>query len=184
MTKKRTAVVLLSMIMLLSLLLAACGGGGGGGGGDALKGTWEGLRDSTGITFKFDGKGGCDTEDEYGIKDTGTYTIVDDSTVKIKMSYWDNEMLTIILFPETSWLWIRMNPPSCLRPTKQNSSKSGRWRKLFPLKFVQIYSCTKAAYKCELHIIRKAVHHGQEKGFIDYEPGDSLGFNNRPVKSQ
>ncbi|HZJ90127.1 MAG TPA: DUF5640 domain-containing protein [Oscillospiraceae bacterium] len=94
MTKKRTAVVLLSMIMLLSLLLAACGGGGGGsgGGGDALKGTWEGMRDSTGITFKFDGKGGCDTEDEYGIKDTGTYTIVDDSTVKIKMSYWDNEI--------------------------------------------------------------------------------------------
>ena len=90
MIKRRIALVLLSMSLLLSLL-AACGGGGGGG--DALKGTWEGNRDSIGITFKFDGKGGCDTEDEYGIKDTGTYTIADDSTVKIKMSYWDNEIV-------------------------------------------------------------------------------------------
>ena len=27
------------------------------------------------------------------IKDTGTYTIADDSTVKIKMSYWDTEIV-------------------------------------------------------------------------------------------
>ncbi|NLB09828.1 MAG: hypothetical protein GX834_01990 [Clostridiaceae bacterium] len=94
MIKRKISVVAISLILLSALLLSACGGGGGDkSSADKLKGTWEGTRDSIGITFKFDGKGACDTEDEYGIKDTGTYEIIDDSTVIIKMSYWDQEIV-------------------------------------------------------------------------------------------
>ncbi|HHU07441.1 MAG TPA: hypothetical protein GXZ59_03750 [Clostridiaceae bacterium] len=89
MIKRRILVVTLVLVLLSTLLLSACGGGGG----DALKGAWEGKRDSIGITFTFDGKGECDTKDEYGITDTGTYEITDDSTVKIKMSYWEQEIV-------------------------------------------------------------------------------------------
>jgi hypothetical protein len=85
MRKNRFMLITILAVLTCTLLLGACGG-------DALKGTWVGKRDSIGITFTFDGKGKCNTEDEYGIKDTGTYTI-EGSNAKIKMSYWDSEIV-------------------------------------------------------------------------------------------
>ncbi len=77
---------LLAVAMLLTL--SACGGGGGGG-GDGLQGTWEGSSEDQGVTWVFDGKGGCKIETEFGFKSDGTYT-VDGSKVTIELEDWDD----------------------------------------------------------------------------------------------
>ncbi len=88
--KQLKPILALVLAVVMVLALAACGGGGGGG-GDALKGTWEGSSQDFEVTWTFDGKGGCKMENEYGIKDDGTYTI-DGDTVMIKLSRWDDEL--------------------------------------------------------------------------------------------
>ncbi|MGI6497373.1 MAG: DUF5640 domain-containing protein [Oscillospiraceae bacterium] len=86
MRKNKLVVLAMSAMLVLMMLLSACGGGG-----DALKGTWAGRSNDMEVTWTFDGKGGCKTENEYGIKDEGTYTI-DGSNLAIKMSMWDDEI--------------------------------------------------------------------------------------------
>ncbi|MGI6168726.1 MAG: DUF5640 domain-containing protein [Christensenellales bacterium] len=85
MRKNRLAVVAVSAVLVLMLLLSACGGG------DELHGTWEGRSEDMAVTWTFDGKGGCKMENEYGIKDDGTYSI-DGSNVTIKLSNWEAEI--------------------------------------------------------------------------------------------
>lgn len=83
--RKNRLILMMVCAMLLCMLLSACGGG------DELKGTWEGRSEDMAWTWTFDGKGGCKTENEYGIKDEGTYAI-DGSSVKIKLSNWEKEL--------------------------------------------------------------------------------------------
>lgn len=89
MRKKQMSYLILAVALAAMLLVSACGGGAGG---DALKGNWEGRSEGMAWTWTFDGKGGCKTENEYGIKDQGTYTI-DGNDVTIKMSYWDEPIV-------------------------------------------------------------------------------------------
>ena len=88
MRKNQMSYLILAVALTAMLLVSACGGAGG----DALKGTWEGRSEDMAWTWTFDGKGGCKTENEYGIKDQGTYTI-DGNDVTIKMSYWDEPIV-------------------------------------------------------------------------------------------
>lgn len=80
------AAVSIALVLMMLLAVSACGGGG-----DVLKGTWKGRSEDMEMTWTFDGKGGCKTENEYGMKDDGTYTI-DGSDVTIKLSMWDSEI--------------------------------------------------------------------------------------------
>lgn len=91
MRKHKATWLILTVALVATMFLAACGGGGGGG-GDALKGTWEGSSQDMDWTWTFDGKGGCKTENEFGIKDDGTYTI-DGDDVSIKLSRWDDPIV-------------------------------------------------------------------------------------------
>ena len=88
MRKHKANHLILTLALAAMILLTACGGGGG----DALKGTWQGTSQDMEWTWIFDGKGGCKTENEYGIKDEGTYTM-DGNDVTIKMSYWDGPIV-------------------------------------------------------------------------------------------
>ena len=83
---KRLTAAILCIIMVLTL--TACGGGSG----DALKGTWSGEHSDYGtVTWKFDGKGKCEMENDF-FQGDGTYTI-DGEQVTIKMELWDNEVV-------------------------------------------------------------------------------------------
>lgn len=82
--KKRLTILAIVATLTGLMLLSACGGG------DELKGTWEGQSDDFGVTWVFDGKGGCTLENEYGFNQDGEYSI-DGSSLTIKMSAWDTE---------------------------------------------------------------------------------------------
>ena len=82
-----TWLILTAAHAAMFFLTACCGGGG-----DALKGSWEGRSQDMGTTWTFDGKGGCKMENEFGIKDDGSYTI-DGGNVSIKLSRWDDPIL-------------------------------------------------------------------------------------------
>jgi hypothetical protein len=90
MRKHKASYLILTLALAAMILLTACGGSGSGG--DVLKGTWEGRSQDMAYTWTFDGKGGCKTENEFGIKDEGTYTI-DGNDVTIKLSYWDGPIV-------------------------------------------------------------------------------------------
>lgn len=74
------------LCLVFVVALVACGGG------DALKGTWvqEGTDYGT-VTWTFDGNGKCTLDTDFLDKADGTYTVVDDTTVKIKIDLWDEE---------------------------------------------------------------------------------------------
>ncbi len=82
---KKLIAIALCLVFVLSL--SACGGGG-----DALKGTWVQENSDYGtVTWIFDGKGKCSLETDFLSKTSGTYTIVNDNTVNIKIDVWDSE---------------------------------------------------------------------------------------------
>lgn len=80
---KKIIAAVICLVFVLSLV--ACGG-------DAFKGTWvqEGTDYGT-VTWIFDGKGKCSLETDFLEKTSGTYTVVDDTKVNIKIDSWDDE---------------------------------------------------------------------------------------------
>lgn len=81
---KKIISALLCIVIVLSF--AACGST------DALKGTWtQESADYGTVTWTFDGNGKCTLDTDFLDKAPGTYEIVDDSNVKIKIDLWEEE---------------------------------------------------------------------------------------------
>lgn len=82
---KKVIAVTLVLVLALSVLFVFAGCSSK----DALAGTWTGDLGADGIvTWKFDGKGGCEFENEFA-KQTGTYTIEGDQ-VTVMLELWSD----------------------------------------------------------------------------------------------
>lgn len=85
----KNKILLISIFFVSVFVLVGCGKNS-----DELEGTWKGLTDGESrdyqieTTFKFDGNGKVEYENEYGIKSEGTYEIKDNK-VTISLKSWD-----------------------------------------------------------------------------------------------